>query len=320
MLGDKSHEVLVFLFFLGVSFCFWLLQTLNETFETEITIPLQLKKVPENVLITYELPSQINVTVREKGTSLLRYFRHNLKTPLAVDFDRYDNGNVTGRVQVPLTDIQRLVVNQLGETSHVLAIHPDTLEFCYNRGQSARLPVKVRGLISASPQSYLQGMDLTVDSVLVYAPASVLDTMRYAYTQVVDMQNLSRNSSTTVSFCKMKGVKYEPERVEVTAQVGYYTEKTVEVPIIGLNFPGDKELRTFPSKAKIVFRVGSGMFQRINASNFVLAITYEELLQNEDSKFRLHLKSLPDGVSNVRIIPEEVDYLIEQVDQEEAER
>ena len=46
----------------------------------------------------------------------------------------------------------------------------------------------------------------------------------------------------------------------------------------------------------------------------MLAATYEELLQNPSIKYRLHLKSLPEGVSNVRIVPQEVDYLIEQTD------
>ena len=86
------------------------------------------------------------------------------------------------------------------------------------------------------------------------------------------------------------------------------------MPIIGLNFPGDKVLRTFPSKARVTFRVGSSQFSRYTADNFVLAATYEELLQNPSIKYRLHLKSLPEGVSNVRIVPQEVDYLIEQTD------
>ena len=138
-----------------------------------------------------------------------------------------------------------------------------------------------------------------------------LDTMQYAYTQVVNLSGLKENVVQNISFRRMKGVEYEPNRAEMTVYVGYYAEKTVEVPIIGLNFPGDKELRTFPSRAKVTFRVESGQYQRITADNFVLAITYEELLQNPSDKYRLHLKSLPEGVTNARISPREVDYLIE---------
>ena len=309
--GKKSHEFFVFLFFFVVSSGFWLLQTLDETFETEISVPLELKNVPEKVHITTKLPSQIHVTIRDRGTTLLRFVRYSVQNTIEVDFEKYDAGLTTARVQIPIVDIQRLIQSQLGVSSHIITIRPDTLEYYYNRGVARQLPVMVCGSISASPQNYIQSINLSEDSIMVYAPISVLDTMQYAYTQVVNLSGLKENLTQNVQFCRMKGVEYVPNQVEVTALVGYYAEKTVEVPIVGVNFPGDKELRTFPSKAKVTFRVESGRYQRVTAENFVLAVTYEELLQNISDKYRLHLKSLPEGVTNARISPLEVDYLIE---------
>ncbi len=314
--GKKSHEFFVFLFFFAVSTCFWLLQTLNETFETEISVPLALKNVPEKVRITTELPSQIHVTIRDRGTTLLRFLRYTVQNTLEVDFEKYDAGLTNARVQVPTIDVQRLIQSQLGVSSHIISVRPDTLEYYYNRGVGKKLPVKICGTISASPQNYIQSMNFSEDSVMVYAPNNVLDTMQYAYTQAVNLLGLKENVTQFVSFHRMKGVEYMPNKVEITAFVGYYAEKTVDVPIIGLNFPGDKELRTFPSKAKVTFRVESGRYQRITADNFVLAVTYEELLQNTSDKYRLHLKSLPEGVTNARISPQEVDYLIEKAEVE----
>ena len=311
LLGKKSHDFFVFLFFFVVSFGFWLLQTLNETFEMEISVPLKLKNVPENVHITTGLPSQVNITVRERGTTLLHFFRYSVQNAVEIDFDKYDAGFTNSRVQVPTADVQRMIQKQLGVTSHIISMRPDTLEYYYNRGVARILPVKICGNITASPQNYIQAISLSKDSIMVYAPNTVLDTMQYAYTQVVNLSGLKENTVHNVTFRRMKGVEYEPNVVQMTAHVGYYAEKTVEVPIIGLNFPGDKELRTFPSKAKVTFRVESGQYQRITAENFVLAITYEELLQNPTDKYRLHLKSLPEGVTNARISPREVDYLIE---------
>ena len=297
--GRKSHEFFVFLFFFVVSAGFWLLQTLDETFETEISIPLALKNVPEKVQITTGLPSQIHITIRDRGTTLFRFFRYTVQNAVEVDFEKYDAGHLTARVQVPVSDVQRMIQSQLGVSSHIISVRPDTLEYYYNRGVAKKLPVKICGSVGASPQNYIQSMNLSEDSVLVYAPNSVLDTMQYAYTQAVSLLGLEENITQSISFQRMKGVKYVPERVEMTAFVGYYAEKTVEVPIIGLNF-----------------RVESGQYQRITADNFVLAVTYEELLQNPSDKYRLHLKSLPDGVTNARISPLEVDYLIERAEME----
>ena len=137
--------------------------------------------------------------------------------------------------------------------------------------------------------------------------------------KVLRTTGLDEDKAARLSLHKVRGAKFIPDKVELKVLVDLYTEKTVEVPIVGLNFPASKDLRTFPSKVKVNFRVGMSRFKSITADDFVLAVTYEELLQNEDPKIRLHLKSMPPGVSNVRIDPVEVDYLIEQVQEEGGE-
>ena len=47
LLSDKCKESLVFLFFVLVSFAFWMLQTLDDVYQTEFKVPLRLKKRPE---------------------------------------------------------------------------------------------------------------------------------------------------------------------------------------------------------------------------------------------------------------------------------
>ena len=104
---------------------------------------------------------------------------------IEVDFEKYDVGLTNARVQVPVTDLQRMIQSQLGVSSRIISVRPDTLEFYYNRGVARKLPIKICGNISASPQNYIQSMSFSEDSVFVYAPNSVLDTMQYAYTQAV---------------------------------------------------------------------------------------------------------------------------------------
>lgn len=309
----SNHDALIFLFFLGVAGSFWLSQTLNETLELEVRVPLRLDSVPENVMITTEPPKEIVAVVRDRGTTLVRYWQRRELKPVVLNFADYDNGAVAGRIQIPQSTILHAVQETLDGTSHVQSLQPDTIDFYYNRGLRYKLPVRVLGNITTTPQGYLLRVDTHPDSVEVYAPTAVLDTMQAAYTKAVSMMDLSSTVTAKAQLVTIKGVKYEPQEVDVTAYVDYYTEKMVEVPIIGLNFPADKALRTFPAKAKVTFRIGSARFNLIGPESFVLATTYEELLQNTSSKYHLHLKSLPPGVSNVRIQPQDVDYLIENV-------
>lgn len=312
LLGRKNREFLIFLFFFVLSAVFWLLQTLNETFETEVVVPLKLNNVPSNLIITSDLPDELHVTVQDKGSILMKYLYGQPLTPVTVDYKNYDFGGMAGRVQVQEAEVRRAIAAQLFSSTRIQSIKPDTLEFFYNRGLKKKVPVLISGVIEPAQQYYLRHVVAKPDSVVVFAPSSILDTLQAAYTQNFYQAGLVESKNLQIPVRPIRGAKFIPDVLDVQIDVDIYTEKTVEVPIVGVNFPADKDLRTFPSKVKVTFKVGSKSYKSITADDFVLVISYEELINNESSKIPLHLKSIPEGVSSVRIHPSEVDYLLEQ--------
>ena len=312
LLGRKNREFLIFLFFFALSAVFWLLQTLNETFETEVVVPLKLNNVPSNLIITSDLPDELHVTVQDKGSILMKYLYGQPLTPVTVDYKNYDFGGMAGRVQVQEAEVRRAIAAQLFSSTRIQSIKPDTLEFFYNRGLKKKVPVLISGVIEPAQQYYLRHVVAKPDSVVVFAPSSILDTLQAAYTQNFYQAELVESKNLQIPVRPIRGAKFIPDVLDVQIDVDIYTEKTVEVPIVGVNFPADKDLRTFPSKVKVTFKVGSKSYKSITADDFVLVISYEELINNESSKIPLHLKSIPEGVSSVRIHPSEVDYLLEQ--------
>lgn len=318
--GTKSHELLVFSFFLAVSFGFWLLQALNETLEREVRVNLQLENVPPDVVIIDSLPTTLSVTLHDKGLSLARHSIYSLFRPnrVKIDFTQYETGQNDAEVHIYAYDMQRMLGRTFSTSTKIQSFRPDTLRFSYNHGLSRTFPVRLVGNVKASQQNYIQSIQVEPDSVRVFAPAIILDTMKAVYSEPFLLDSLHATGNYQIALRKQKLLKYEPEQVGINVRVGYYTEKTVQVPILGLNFPADKKLRTFPAQAYITFRVESERFHQVTSEDFVLATTYEELLRNtEESRLLLHLKTIPDGVSDVRISPQDVDYLIEQIAPEE---
>ncbi|MBQ7462825.1 MAG: YbbR-like domain-containing protein [Bacteroidaceae bacterium] len=321
LFGPKSHELLVFCFFLVVSFGFWLLQALHETLDRDVNVSVELENVPEDVIIIDSLPSSINVTLRDRGLTLARHSISSIFRPnrIKIDFASYDTGLDEAEVYITSGDIQRMLRRVFAASTKVQSIRPDTLRFAFNHGLSQNFPVILTGAIKAAPQKYIQAVNITPDSVRVYAPKAILDTMHAVYTDVFTLNEVQKSGNYQAALRKQKFIKYEPYQVRIGVDVGYYTDKTIkDVPIIGLNFPAEKRLRTFPSQVAVTFTVESGLYDKITSKDLVLATTYEELLQNkEDSMLHLQLKNIPNGISNVRISPSKVDYLIEQVAAEE---
>ena len=311
LLSAKSREFFVFLFFFFIAGGFWLLQTLNNDYEAEFSIPVRLRGVPNNTVITSEPVSELRIKLKDKGTVLLNYMLGKSFYPVTLNFSDYKA--VDNHVRIYASQFEKKILSQLNVSTRLLSMKPDTLEYIYATGKSKLVPVRLSGTVGAGRQYYLSDTIFSPDSVLAYAPAGVLDTITAVYTQPVKQADISDTLRLQVPLRAQRGVKFVPASVELMLPVDIYTEKTVEVPLHGVNFPADKVLRAFPSKVQVTFQVGLSHFQQITADDFHIYVSYEELLRLGSDKYTVRLKNIPKGVSQVRFNPEQVDFLIEQI-------
>lgn len=319
LLGAKSKDFFIFLFFFAVASVFWLLQALDEISETEVIVPIELTDMPDDVVVTSPLPDHLVVSVKDKGSVLLRYLRHKMP-PMHLSFADYDNGSAYGHVIISPSVIQKTIQERLAGTSRIQSVRPDTLEFYYNHGLHATVPVVIAGDVDTNPLYYLLDLHTSPSEVKVYASASTLDTLSAVSTMPVNLTDLQESTTIDVPLRPIRGVKFEPQQVKLTATVDVYVENTVEVPVISLNFPADKQLRTFPSTIRVTYTIGYARSREVTSRNFVTVVTYDEILDLQSrsaTKIPVHLKTIPEGVSNVRIEPKELDYLVESVSEEE---
>ena len=125
LLSKKNREFLIFLFFFFVASVFWLIQTLNYDYEAEFAIPLRLKNVPDNVVLTLPPPQEIHVTVKDKGTVLMNYMFGQSIYPITLDFKDYSkSGN---QIRILSASLQKSIASQLVTSSKISSIKPDTL-------------------------------------------------------------------------------------------------------------------------------------------------------------------------------------------------
>lgn len=310
LLSRKSREFLIFLFFVFVSFCFWLLQVLNDDYETELSIPLRMKNVPENVVLTSELPKELKIGVKDRGTVLVNYLLGQTLYPVTIDFtDFQDKGT---QVRILSNTLQKRIASQLNQSTKLSTIKPDTLELIYTRGEGKKIPVKLRGEVSADRPYYLSEVIYSPDSVMVYAPKEILDTITSAFTESLYIEQIADTTRQRVELMPVKGAKFTPSYCDLTFLVDMYSEKTVEVPVQGVNFPKDKQLRTFPSKVKVKFQIGLSYFNSVTADDFVVVVDYNQLHKNESDKCPLVLMQSPTNIHQIQLNPQEIDYLIEQ--------
>jgi hypothetical protein len=310
LLKVLGREFLIFLFFTVVAAGFWLLQTLDNDYEMVVEVPVHLKGVPDDVVVTEDPVEKLQVKVKDRGSALLNYVVGRHLKAIALDFG--ERKGVDGLVTIPASSLERDVQSRLNVSTKVVEIQPDTLSYVFTHGECRKVRVVASGELKAARQYYVSATLFTPDSVLVYAPRHILDTLSVAATEPLYLTDLSESGSQDVAIAKVKGAKFVPSEVKLSYSVDVYTEKTIEVPVHGVGFPDGMVLRTFPATVKVTFMVGLDKFNRIHPSDFNAVISYEEYLNNSSDKLGVTLESWPDFVGNVRIAPERVDFLIEK--------
>lgn len=305
-----NKEFLIFLFFLVLSGSFWLIMTLNETYEREVRIPVRLVDVPDNVVITSDTEDTLSVVLRDKGYSLWAYIYREKVHEVNISYKAYSRKNGTGLVSAG--ELQRLIYQKVFSSSHIVSIKPNKFEFFYNHGLKKRVPVKLYGRVEAARSHNLEAVELYPAHVDVYGSEEALDTIKFAYTQQLNVTNLKDTLVRTVELRKIRGVKFVPDKVRLSAYSDVLTEESAEIPVTALNMPEGKVLRTFPSRIKVTFTVGASMFRKIHAGGFRITVDYNEIMANPSDKCTLHLSAMPAGVHSARMEVSRVDYLLEE--------
>ncbi len=305
-----SKEILIFIFFLILSSIFWLILTLNETYEREIKVTIKIKGIPKNIVLTSNETDTLRVVVRDKGWLLMRYLYEKNRN-INIVFKNYDHGNGYGIV--PASDVKRMINQQLEMSTSISSVKPDRWEFFYNNGERKRVPVRWTGRVIPEQLYFISHVQYWPDSVDIYSSREKLDSINVVYTEMLNYVGFRDTLIVTCKTSHPKDVKVVPDQVRIGFYTDVLTEESIDgIPIKAINMPAGKVLRTFPPKVKVRFVTGVSQFRTLRPEDFTVIADYEEISQKPSDKCNIYLKVIPHGISRAVLDTKEVDYLIEE--------
>jgi hypothetical protein len=137
--GEIKSNILIFAFFLLISFIFWYLSSLGKDIETDIKYPVRYSNVPENRQLTAGLPSRVNLFLKGSGYSILRLRISGKNTPVVIDFSKIKYKHIPGSKSsdyfIVAADLIPGFNSQLKSVCKISSIKPDTLYFSYRQVQ-----------------------------------------------------------------------------------------------------------------------------------------------------------------------------------------
>jgi len=317
--GDElvfRRKALVFIFFLALSIIIWLMNALSKTYTADIDYPIRFKNYPENKTLIGDLPSSITLRVSADGYVLLRNRISSKYIPIVFNVKSFTlsqfSGNDSSFSYIESRFILEYVSKQLNSVFEIISIKPDTLIFPFAKSQSKMVPIISKAVYELDKQLIFKNkLAIRPDSIKVFGPDYIIDTISCAYTIPENLKVISRSDVIEIDLEEIKYVKYNTESVELIFDIEKFTEKVLEVPVTLINVPDSLILKTFPRQLLLSCQIGLSNFELLEPEMFSLQVDYNSIVSGV-SRLQVELTKQPNFVRGVNFKPKTVEYLIEK--------
>ncbi len=300
------HDAMLFLCFVAISLLFWVILSLNDSVTETFDVKVKVDNVPDTVTFINDLPESIHVTVKDRGSNLMR--SGMLNNP-HVNFNFRDFAS-SGTFLVKKQELSSALKSAFGNTAQITASSVDSLYSYYTTGKGKRVPVVVVSDITAAPGSIISQLPEPENkSVLIYSNVDIPDTIMRVYTQKIVKRNLSKTEVVEVKLRPIANVKTVPSSIKVTIPVEPLVKKESMVTIRVEGGLRGEDLLLFPAKVKVEYYTPMSLY----SSDLVpieLWVDFDDISRVKGDKLPIKTKMLSDYVESVRVMLDSVEYTL----------
>jgi hypothetical protein len=316
------QKYLVFLFFVALSTLAWYIRALSEIYSTDVRYPVRYINLPKNRILSQAPPENLNLHISADGFTLLGY-KLKLKRPLRFDVNSFSFYSLTSDSSsvyiVTRYALERLTaeLSESNKNIQILSINPDTIVFNFSRLEKKKLPVvamlKPNKTLFAR-QHMLNGNPYVIpDSLIVSGPSKIIDTLKQVFTKELDFQNLTDTVEKDIQLEQFsENVTFSIKKVKVFIPVDRYTESQFDIPVAQINVPDTLILKIFPKNVRIKYLITLSNFDRVTPETFKPCVDFNSRDIDLGTKLKIEVGTLPSYVHGVKIIPNNVEFLIEK--------
>lgn len=305
--SSRGKDICIFLLFLGVSYVFWIIMTLNDDMQRDTRVRLEISGIPNGYTFVTEPPEFLQVGLRDKGTVLANYTLGGSRT-LKVNYSDMTYDAANDRVTMSEQQLGARLRSLFDPTTQIVSVRPDSLSLTVTDRPAYPVPVEANVEITAASQFVISGpVTVRPDTVKVYAARhlrtrpSAIRTVRLTRSELKDTLNLE------VRLAAEPGMRIEPPAVTLTVPVEPLISKNREINVQISHAPENDAVVLFPSHVRISYLLPMSLY---NSESNVVSVT-ADYARRHRGKIPLVIGALPDYYRGVELSTDSVEYLIE---------
>lgn len=306
--STRGRSVLTYLMFVGISFVFWIIMSLDSEIQREFDVPLAIEELPDSVTLISNCPATLSVSVKGKGSQMFRYMFGTIPA-MKLRFDKNvstrDNRFVLSRA-----NLDTRLRDYFGAGVSIISCRPDSISLYYTTNPGEKLPLKLQYDVKAALQYVISGpITCNVDSVKVYSVSDLPASVTEIETQKIVKAGLKDTVRYDVKVKPIAGTRIVPDHVIVTVPVEPLISKKLTVPIEVVNAPDKIGLLTFPSQIDVTYLVPMSSY---NESYPVRVYVDYNSLEPGMTKLPLSLSIHPGIAKDAVLSMDSVEYVLEK--------
>lgn len=298
----KNQKTVVFLVCLVLAALFWLLNSLSRNFETTLTRPLAYHHLPFSSDLNQGLPKEVTFHFRGSGFSLFHLHFRDQPDSIIVDLNGHkdDRTNVNTLSKQLITDLKPYKVD------------PGVILPGITYKNRKTVPVRATGDLQFRSRFAGAGpIILKPDSITISGPERELDKISEVKTESIHLRDIHQPMFGSVFLKKdlPSSLSLSDSYVYYYLAVEEFTEGIFSIPV---ELPPSQKgrINLMPPVVQVRFTVELKHYPKIKPSDFRVTATVP--LDQMPSSVNAEITRRPKGITNVRIEPSSLNYLVKE--------
>lgn len=308
LLSARGKNILTFMLFIVISLVLWIVKTLNEDVQQDFKCVIEIVNKPDSVTMITELPSSINVTVKARGSNLVKY-HFGFKPVISIDYQKYIRGSV---IALGESDLRTILRQRFGAIATISNLNPDSLNIKFTSLPPRRLPVVVDSRVTADPTAMISTPPVSLtEYVDVYSIHGLPGDIKTISTYPVELTDLLESRIIKTKLKAPAGCRVIPDSVEVRIDVERLLVTKSIVTIEPVNVPKGVKLLLFPNRIDAGYMVTADKYSSKTPSFRVVA-DYR-WIEAHPGATHVRLNVIDDGsVKGINLAQDSVKFMIER--------